>query len=346
MEVAVYGYLSGNRGLSSSEYLQRVYIPGEKGEWLFLSWPGREPEAEQLLDWWQDSWAGGCEMLPRPKEKLFPKKERYWLALAVPQGAQRIPAARLRREEKLRLAIMLGRLHQKSAAWPAYLRTSPEAYWCRSLQEKLGELLLYRSIVRRRGCRTDFEGLFMENFDPCYRRGQEALNSLILAGDGEFAEVSKGWALWGASGQEVLWQEGQPLFYGLWPCPSLAMMDVSLLLKTLLWAEPKERAAELLPELLAAYELGGAPLSPADYRFLKVQWLFPESYWFHARRYFYRLEPPGKDEMEEYFHQFQAGILKEQRLCELLPGGEAPLAKAAAAQTMEGEAKGERAVDI
>ncbi len=322
--MSAYREVPANQSFLPSEYLRKAFLPEANQEVLFLAWPGKELEAAQFLAWWRESREKGCAMLPGPQGELLQKENRFWLALEVPPAARRIPASRLDRSQKLRLARELGLLHKESAAWPAYLRTDPESYWCRALQERLGELLLYRSIVRRRGCRTDFEGLFMENFDNSYRRGQEALNSLVLAGDQDFNRISKGWALWGASGQEVLWQEEQPFFYGIWPRPSLAMMDLSLVLKTLLWSEPAEGGL-LLPQLLAAYESQSPPLKDTHRHFLRAQWLFPEGYWFHARRYFQRPEPPGKGEMEDYFHQFQASILKEQQLLRCLAEAERAL---------------------
>ena len=328
--MSAYRDIAANQDGGPCGYLRKAVLPGESERRLFLGWPGKELEAAQLLDWWRESRALGCAMLPEAAPELSRKENRFWLSLEIPEGARAIPPLRLSRRQRLSLAAELGRLHRDSASWPAYMRASSESYWYRALQERLGELLLYRGIVRRRGCRTDFEGLFMENFDSSYRRGQEALNSLVLAGDSALDGGSKGWALWGASCQEVLWQGERPLFYGLWPRPSLAMMDLSLVMKSLLWSETRNDGEPLFLALLAAYESQGPRLREADLRFLKAQWLFPEGYWFHARRYFHRPEPPGKSEMEDYFHQFQASILKEQGLILCLEEAEGLLAEEAA----------------
>jgi hypothetical protein len=274
--------------------------------------PGQELPGQKLFRWWQESIARGCDMLPEPAAPPLARNGVCWLAFRCPPKSKSIACHRLTKKQKLRLAAELGRLHRQAAQWPADLPEGAVEYWSRTLQERLGELLLYRSILRRRGCRTDSEGLFMESFEQCYQRGQEAVNHLLYADRRLLAETGKGWACWGLSGKEILWHEDKPLFYGIWPCCGLEMMDLSLLLKTLLSLK-RERNGELCG-LIQAYCRERGPLTAVDESSLQAQWLFPEGYWYYARQYFLRQEPPDRAAMKQEYHDWEAGLLREKRL--------------------------------
>ncbi len=320
--------VEGSRGLEPSEGIRRAFLP-ERGRWLawghnwrssggdlvLLAVPGQEIVGQELFRWWQESVEQGCDMLPAPVEGPVFQNGACWLAFDAPPRGKSIAGSRLTKKQRLRLAAELGRLQRQAAGWPAYLPEGAVEYWCRALQERLGELLLYRGIVRRRGCRTDIEGLFMENFEQCYQRGQEAVNHLLYIDRQQLEQSGKGWAFWGLSGKEVLWQEDKPYFYGIWPYCGLEMMDLSLLLKTL-FSLKGERCGDL-PGLIQAYCREKGPLSAADESSLQAQWLFPEGYWYYARQYFLRQEWPDQTAMKQEFHYWEASLLKEKRLLAL-----------------------------
>jgi hypothetical protein len=156
-------------------------------------------------------------------------------------------------------------------------------YWISVLQQRLAELLLYRGIIRSRGCRTDFEGLFMENFDQQYRRGQEALNNLVIALQPRHQGKLKNWALCGCATRDIVWQSGKPQFLMLWPIPASEMLDLCLLLKT---AIQVSGLSEADLQILIQIYLAEHRTNRQDWQMLQAQWLFPEGFWFYSRCYF------------------------------------------------------------
>jgi hypothetical protein len=243
-----------------------------------------------------------------------------WLAALWPAGAETRTLAQTPPERRRALAYALGQLHRTVKPWPAFLPSGPGAYWSRILQERLSEIVLYRSIVRRRGCRTDIEGLFMENFESSYDRGQEAVNSLAFIDQKELASRSKSWSFWGLSPQEIFWREDQPLFYSIWPSPGMDMLDLGLLLKSLLCQEKKGETAGAFRRLWEAYSEARGQVTETEKQFFRVMWRFPEGYWYHARRYFLRQGLGEGPEAEQAFYQWEVSILKERRLLKALEG--------------------------
>lgn len=321
-ELAWRSWKDGWTGTGESRQVQAILKPLPLGA----------EEAQQFIQWWEKSRQQGCEMLlPLASNRAadladtadladdsalaaahcFQEEKQAWICLQPYSGSFN---NKMTLENWCSIAKALARLHFHSSPWPLEQGKGGIDYWVRVLQERLGELLLYRGILRRRGCRTDFEGLFMENFDIQYRRGQEALNRLVFALQSPGSEQTKQWALCGVSNREILWQEGQPYFLDILPYASFSMMDLCLLLKTGLADLGREEG--ILQCLLNAYQTE-KNLTWEDCQLLQAQWFFPEGFWCHARCYFLLKEC---HETETCFDQLSLCLMQENEVQQFLEG--------------------------
>ena len=81
--MSAYRDIAANQDGGPCGYLRKAVLPGESERRLFLGWPGKELEAAQLLDWWRESRALGCAMLPEAAPELLRKENRFWLSLEL-----------------------------------------------------------------------------------------------------------------------------------------------------------------------------------------------------------------------------------------------------------------------
>jgi len=278
--------------------------------------PVKEETVDSFTQWWQESRDLGCDMLlplikcEETQKDWYQEDESFWLCYQPCDGTFRDKDFTL--EQGCLLAQSLARLHTCCSKLPAKNGSKSVAHWVRILQQRLAELLLYRGILRRRGCRTDFEGLFMENFDTQYRRGQEALNRLVIALQSSGNIHAKSWALGGLSKEEVFWVDKKPCFLGILPYSSFEMMDLCLLLKTGLSECGKD--VGVLQCLLNAYQTEKS-LTWEDCQMLQAQWFFPERFWCHARCYFLHKEC---QEAENCFDRLGLCLIEDNEIQELL----------------------------
>lgn len=80
------------------------------------------------------------------------------------------------------LAARLLEIHEKSRSWTGMTGSRDWRDSVPNLQRILFDLLQYKIVLEKKRFHTDFELMFLENFDYLYNQGQESLENMTLAG--------------------------------------------------------------------------------------------------------------------------------------------------------------------
>lgn len=178
----------------------------------------------------------------------------------------------------LRLAAKsLALLHRQTQGWGKE-EGNKKSSWLTVKQNMLKVLLSYLHYLKQNKILTDFERLFMENFDFFYNQGQESLEHMVLAGQEEAFIINN-------LLPENLTVFDDKLFFldvANWSTGP-QVLDLSLLINSYL---PLHRwDLDLSKELIVQYHREN-PLDQKARFFLLAQLRFPRRYWLYSRQYF------------------------------------------------------------
>ncbi|QNB47389.1 hypothetical protein BR63_14480 [Thermanaerosceptrum fracticalcis] len=178
----------------------------------------------------------------------------------------------------LRLAAKnLAILHRQTGGWGKE-QSKKQNLWLTVKQNRLRDLLTYLHYLKQNKVLTDFERLFMENFDFFYDQGQESLEHMVLAGQEEAFIINN------LLPENITLLDDKLVFLDItkWNTGPQAM-DFSLLLNSYL---PLHRwDLDLIKDLITQYHQEN-PLDQKARHLLLAQLRFPRRYWLYSHQYF------------------------------------------------------------
>ena len=171
----------------------------------------------------------------------------------------------------------LALLHRQTKDWVKE-QSNKQNSWLTIKQNMLKTLLSYLHYLKQNKVLTDFERLFMENFDFFYNQGQESLEHMVLAGQEEAFIINN------LLPENLIVLDKKLFFLDITNGNTgPQVLDLSLLLNSYL---PLHRwDFNMSKELIAQYHQEN-PLDEKARFFLLAELRFPRRYWFYSRQYF------------------------------------------------------------
>lgn len=245
---------------------------------------------DEVLEWRENlNKKGFTGFLPLSKTKggknYVQSGQRAYYLTAWPEG---VPF-NLQQDRSLGQVVeALSVLHSYHKNWAvkktAEQTEKAEFVWLKAQQERLTKLLAFYRYLLEKRLANDYERLYVESFEDFYRRGQEAIQKVVLAGCDTEDSCGEDFLVGNFLPENLLETEKGILFWETtYRQKGLSIQDLVLFLK--MYLPLKKWDGKMAREMLVRYR-EKVDLNNQEKQMFLAQFSFPGRYCFYAEQYF------------------------------------------------------------